>query len=177
MSPYDYDIRLESRHAATIAAILGRQFFVRDVEMDRKQATDFVVFTVRPFKVAARLRTHYYLERYPREFTIRWSRPSGVDTEIDKIRAGLVDYMIYGFVSEDEERIVQYFIGDLDIFRVAEPEPLCVKPNRPPDSELAAYSLLDLPSAFVVKSWPDAWAHPATDWNGRGAQLRLEASS
>jgi len=158
MSTYEDDIRLERRHSRTIAGILGMQFITQDVMLDLHEATDFATFTVAPFKVAARLRTHKYLNQYGEEFTLRWCRPSGVPTEIDKVRGGLVDYMIYGFVSEDESRIVRYFIGDFAIFLESEPSPVAVKWNTPPDSQLAAYRLTDTRDEFVVKSWPNEWA-------------------
>ena len=151
------DIRLERRHSSTIAGILGREFIVQDAELDWKQATDFAVFNVRPFKVAARLRTHRFLKKYSEEFTIRWLRPSGVATEIHKIRQGFGDYMIYGFVSEDESHIVQYFIGDLDVFREREPAPIFIGWNDPPDSQLAAWRINQLPPSFVLKKWGGIW--------------------
>ena len=154
---YDDDIRLERKHSTTIAGILGKVFISQDAEMDWKHATDFAIFTVRPFTVAARLRTNGYLAKYGDQFTVRWSRPSGVDTEIHKIRRGDADYILYGFVSSDESSIVRYFIGDLDIFRSSEPEPIGIYPNNPPDSELAAYRLTQFTPSFVIKSWPNEW--------------------
>jgi hypothetical protein len=150
---YAHDITLEHRFAKTIKSILGNYFIGQDPVHDKKQATDFEIFTVQPFTVGVRLRRYEYLRRYGNEFTIRWSRPSGVLTEIDKIRAGLVDYILYGFVDEDERRIVQYFIGDFSVFRAQEPEPIAIFPNNPPDSELAVYKLGQFPKAFVVKWW------------------------
>jgi hypothetical protein len=150
---YETDITLEHRFAPTIKAILGRQFICQDVTLDREQATDFAVFNVSPFSVAARLRRYQYLSRYGEQFTLRWSRPSGVPTEIDKVRRGLVDYILYGFVDADERRIVRYFIGDFTVFRDCEPLPYRVRENVPPDSELAVYRLCDLPSKFVIKNW------------------------
>jgi len=170
MSCYEDDLRLEKRHALTIAGILGKAFVRQDVILDREQATDFAVFDVRPFKVGARLRTHRYLTRYGSEFTIRWSRPSGVPTEIHKIRQGLVEYIFYGFVSPDESRIVRYFIGDLRVFGAAEPQPVCIRTNTPPDSTLAAYRVGDMDERFIVKSYPDDWAE--TSMRARRSLLR-----
>ena len=150
---YKQDIRLENRFSRQIKSILGNYFIGQDAVHDKKQATDFETFTVHPFTVGARLRTHTYFERYPDEFTIRWSRPSGVLTEIDKIRNGLVDFILYGFVDESETHILSYFLGDLRIFRQREPEPLCIRRNNPPDSELAAFRLCDLPSSFILHRW------------------------
>lgn len=109
-------------------------------------------------RAARELKRRHYLARYGSEFTVRWSRPSGVPTEIDKIREGLVDYIFYGFVSPDESRIVRYFVGDLARFRLAEPKPLCIRENTPPDSKLAVYRVGDMDDHFIVKSYPDGWA-------------------
>lgn len=150
---YAEDIRLENKFLKTIKSILGNYFIGQSVEMDQKQATDFAIFIVNPFTVGVRLRTYKYYLRYPNEFTIRWIRPSGVLTEIDKIRNGLVDYILYGFVDEKEQRLVKYFIGDLQVFRDCEPKPVCIKWNTPPDSALAAFSIFDLPSEFLLHTW------------------------
>ena len=153
---YEQDIRLEHKFAKTIAAILGAQFFTQSVEADLHEATDFLIFRAEPIKIGARLRTNRYLAKYKDEFTIRWQRPSGVPTEIDKIREGLVDYIFYGFVDSPEQHIEHYFIGDLGVFRTNEPDPVAVKWNDPPDSALAAYRVADLPAEFIVKRWPNA---------------------
>jgi len=151
---YDYDIRLEHRFTKMIKAILGNYFIEQDAQHDRQEGTDFEIFTVTPFKIGVRLRRHRYFLRYPREFTLRWSRPSGVKTEIDKVREGLVDYILYGFINEKETKIIQYFIGDLGIFREHEPKPLAIYANTPPDSRLAVFAIEQLPPEFVGKFWP-----------------------
>lgn len=150
---YDNDIRLEMKFARQIKGILGMYFIRQDVEADTMEATDFLIFHIKPIKVAARLRTFAYLERYPDEFTIRYSRPSGVPTEIHKIRQGLVDYLFYGFVNDTEDKIIKYFIGDLGIFRNQEPKPIVIKRNIDRSSELAAYSLKSLPKLFILKQY------------------------
>lgn len=153
MTGYAHDITLERRFAQTIKAILGCYFFSQTPWLDQQEATDFAVFTAKPVKVAVRLRRHTFLTRYPNEFTIRWARPSGVETEIDKIRRGLVDYMLYGFVTEDETHLAQYTLCDLAIFRAAEVAPQCIKWNDPPDSQFAAFNIEQFPTAFILKTW------------------------
>lgn len=150
---YEHDIGLEQKHAKMIKAILGTVFIAQDEFADKHLGTDFAIFSVKPFSVGARLRRHCYMGRYGDEFTIRWARPSGVPTEIDKIRRGLVDYIFYGFVDEAEAKIVQWFVGDLKVFREAEPQPHAILPNDPPDSKLAAYKIAQMPEGFVVKQW------------------------
>ncbi|GAH99176.1 unnamed protein product, partial [marine sediment metagenome] len=91
--------------------------------------------------------------RYRQEFTIRWELKSGNRTEIHKIRDGLVDYILYGFVDEKEEKILQYFIGDLKVFRLAKLEPYDIRKNDPLDSYLAIFRLNDMPEDFIKKFW------------------------
>lgn len=150
---YRNDIELEKKFAKMIKAILGCQFISQSTYLDQKEATDFAIFEVRSFKVGARLRRYRYLKRYGDEFTIRWSRPSGVPTEIHKIRQGLVDYILYGFIDGQECNMLQYFIGDLVVFRQYEPQPIAILPNDPYDSEFAAFKLSQFPKEFVVKRW------------------------
>jgi len=91
--------------------------------------------------------------QYPNEFTIRWKRPSGVKTEIHKIKEGLVDYILYGFVDKEENKLIKYFIGDLDVFRECNVEPIAVKQNNPPDSLLGVFNLAQFPKEFVLKAY------------------------
>ncbi len=153
---YDKNIYLENRFAGQIKQILGLHFIRQDVYADRHEGTDFLTMTISPFKVGCRLRRYnYYIKKgYSNQFTIRWFLPSGNDTEIHKIRKGLVDYIIYGFVDKKEENIIQYFIGDLGIFRNCKPEPFGIYENRPPDSHLAAFLIGSLPADFIQKAYP-----------------------
>lgn len=153
LTSYDRNIYLERKFTRTIKAILGNYFISQDVVADRCEATDFQIFHVKPFRVAARLRRYEYfcVPQYRSEFTIRYSLPSGGKTELEKINEGLVDYMIYGFVNKEEKKIIQYFIGDLNIFREVSLDPFDVKPNNPHDSDLAIYKLSQFPEDFILK--------------------------
>lgn len=95
---YEQDRKIEYRFSKTIKAILGCQFIIQDEIEDIKNGTDFMLLSVNPFRVAVRLRRFKYLSMYGNEFTIRWARPSGVKTEIHKIKEGLVNYLFYGFI-------------------------------------------------------------------------------
>lgn len=151
--PYNRDAAFERKFERQIKTRLGQYFIGRDVVLDLREATDFAIFIIKPVKVAARLRRFEYY-KYKDQFTLRWSRPSGVMTEIDKIREGLVEYIIYGFVDQKERKILSYFIGDLKIFREYEPKPIEIFPNNPPDSELAAYELKNMPEGFLLYQYP-----------------------
>lgn len=152
-SSVEYGLRLERRFSTALKSILGRQFIVADPAEDTERGADFVVWTLAPIRIAVRLRTYRFFLRYPDQFTLRWSLPSGNLTEIHKIRRGLVDYFLYGFVDEAEKDIISYFIGDLSIFRRINPKPVDIKWNDPPDSQLAVFNLAQLPPEFIIKAW------------------------
>jgi len=154
MKSFDVDSRLEYKFAKTIKSILGNQFISKDIEADLNEGTDFLVFRLEPIRVACRLRRFQYL-KYKNDFTIRWSRPSGVNTEYQKIMEGLVDYILYGFIDVKEEKIISYFIGDLIVFRDSHIKPVSIKPNNPNDSMLAIFRIKDLPQSFIVKQYND----------------------
>lgn len=151
MTGYEKDIRLERKFADDIKVILAKYFIVQDRIADTKQGTDFLIFQIKPFRVAARLRTfkHFNTDNRRDEFTIRWCRPSGTKTEIDKIREGLVQYLFYGFVDKAESNLIQYFIADLNIFRKNESKPYKIYPNNPRDSDLAVYKINQFPEKFI----------------------------
>lgn len=152
--PYsEKDASLETRFATEIKQILGEVFIQKDVKADLEQATDFAIFTIKPFKVGVRLRRFEYYRKFSRQITIRWSRPSGAETEIDKIKKDLVQYVFYGFVDSDERALVQYIIVEAEPFK--DIKPVEIRPNNPPDSELAAYNLGQIPSFFVIKFWKE----------------------
>jgi len=156
---FQTDRQLEYRFHRSIKAILGNQFIYQNEIEDLENGTDFLLLKATPFRIGVRLRRNKYLKHYYNEFTIRWTRPSGVETEIDKIRDGLVDYFMYGFVNKEQSKIIQYFIADLKIFCENEPSPLEIHENDPADSELAVYNINQFPKDFILKYWPNPNNH------------------
>ena len=150
---FDKDFSLEHKFEPQIKRILADQFITKDVTADLEKGQDFAIYKVEPFTVGVRLRRYKYYWDFRHQFTIRWSRPSGVSTEIHKIFANEVDYILYGFINSEETEIIQYFIGNLTVFRETKAEPCHIFPNEPYDSELAVYELKQFPSNFVVKFW------------------------
>ena len=150
---YEHDLRLELKFDRILKSILGNCFIQKNTNLDKLEGTDFIVYEIKPFKIGVRLRTHKYFLDYPDEFTIRYSRPSGVNTEIHKIQQGLVNYFLYGFVNPEETKIIKWFVGDLEIFRSVNPEPLQIKQNIPPDSMFAVYNLNQFPESFIINQW------------------------
>jgi len=150
---YAIDRKIETDKSRLIKNILGQHFITQIVQADLEEAQDFGIYHVKPFSVGVRLRRFQYFESFHNEFTIRWSRPSGVKTEIDKIREALVDFILYGFLDEKEQNIIQYFIGDLRIFRELNLEPCKIMPNNPHDSDLAVFKFSQFPRKFFLAFW------------------------
>ena len=149
-----HDMRLEERHWDPICSILGRVFFKKNIEKDLHQGTDMYVASINGrLNIGCRLRTNEYIKKYQCEMTIRFSRPSGIETEWHKLRSGFFDYIFYGFVSFDESKIVQWII--VDCKKMIELDPRYKGPykNNPPDSELIAFRLKDIHQA-IIKYFP-----------------------
>lgn len=102
-----------------IQQIVGPRLLVpAPLEVDRKEATDLIVFKAEGMRIAARVRRSGWRDHHEREFTIRSRVPSGADTELQKIISGWGDWMFYGFAeSEEPPRIFPWIIIDLKSFR------------------------------------------------------------
>ena len=79
---------------------------------DRKEATDYVVH-VASGTIACRIRRNCSF----RDLTIRASRPSGVQTELAKIREGWGRWYLYMWTERDE--VVDWIFVDLDKLRAS----------------------------------------------------------
>jgi hypothetical protein len=146
---FQTDSRLETTFTPEIKTILADLFIQKHVFADLNEATDFAIFTVKPFRVGVRLRRYEFFNDYRHQFTIRWSRPSGVETEIHKIRKGYVTHYLYGFVNKSETRIIFYRIFDLSKF--GNPTPSTIFENKdPPDSKFAVFNVKDFPKEFLI---------------------------
>ncbi|MDN5854342.1 MAG: hypothetical protein L0K86_16110 [Actinomycetia bacterium] len=127
------------------------------VQEDMERNTDLIVLRLDPVRVACRLRRHDYLRRYPDEFTIRAGRPSGVQTELQKVLSGWGDYIFYGFASQDGTTLAAWLLGDLNVFRLwhhqqayARVRPWTSQTNGDGSSTFHAYSVTSLPDRFVI---------------------------
>lgn len=151
------DRQLELKFLPIIASVLGRYFFVQDDSEDLLRGSDFVVLHGENIRCAARLRrtgNQYFNNQWLEEFSIRWSRPSGVETEIHKINKDYVNQIFYGFVNPEETKIIQYFIGDLKLFKQLKVKPFLIKNNYDNSSEMALYKINQFPAKFILKRWP-----------------------
>ena len=85
-------------------------------DIDMHEATDLVILKARDLRIACRVRRDEASAAYPFDFTVRYSRPSGRETEHVKIMAGFGDLMFYGHASS-ENTIGRWMLIDLDVFR------------------------------------------------------------
>ena len=155
---YEEDKRQSDLYVPEIKSILGRYLVgVATTEQDQHEATDLIVLKVRQLRVACRVRNEKYLAKYGKQFTIRSERLlSGNKTELEKIKEGWGDWFFYGF--GDKVRLLQWFIGDLRIFRqwLSTPfgKPLAKKRNHDFTSDFQAFELEKMPAEFLIgASW------------------------
>jgi hypothetical protein len=83
-------------------------------EQDMKQATDFIVH-IKGGMVAVRIRRD--VANNYRDLTIRSKRPSGVETELQKIKKGFADFYLYIWTSKDS--IIDWWLVDINKMRIA----------------------------------------------------------
>lgn len=164
MASYEEDKRWADKflaHQAEIARSVIR-IDVAPIEEDRRRNTDLVLRSVatmrndHPIRFSARVRRYDQLRRNPsyrRQFTLRYHRPTGVETEYHKMRAGDGDYFIYGFESEPgSDRMDPWFIGNLAVLNkwISEGgQPVRIADNRDGSSSLAVFALDEMPIDFI----------------------------
>lgn len=116
-SRYQSARAFSDRYIPTIQKIVGQHLLKpASFELDADEATDLIVMTARDIRIAARVRNDTYLDRYGYEFTIRSKVRSGVDTELDKVRRGMAQWMFYGFGAPDSDQIPHWWLIDLNAF-------------------------------------------------------------
>lgn len=119
MTDYSKDRAWSDKYIPEICRIVGPHLLVpAEFERDAREATDLIVLHAKDMRIAARIRRHEYLDRYPDDFTFRFHRDSGATTEWEKVIRGWGDWMFYGFAAaNDEPNIVRWFLINLDHFR------------------------------------------------------------
>jgi hypothetical protein len=100
-----------------IRPIVGEIVELRDAteEQDRTEGFDYVIATTIG-NVACRLRRW---DCEYRDVTIRSYRPSGVRTEIDKLRDGHAQLYFYGWTNQTETGFVDWLVFDVPRFLAA----------------------------------------------------------
>lgn len=138
---------------------------------DLRRNTDFLVYRLdNDMRVAARVRKAEYRNPYRRQFTVRLSRPSGADTEMQKIRQGFGDFGIYGFADPEPHNceLVQWTVYNIALLReyLDEGGRWYRRPNPDGSSYLAVFDTEEVMGAklgFVLNAagvelhaWPPA---------------------
>ena len=167
-----------------ICEILGGVLFKpAPLQEDTKNCTDLIILRAHDKRVAVRVRTLEFAERYPWEFTVRAKSKYGGVTEIHKLAASSVGYYFYGFA---DASIRHYMILDLAIWRQwmvlnycadslpdsqIKPMDLHYQPNGD-DTGFIPFNALDFPEGLVVSSAvPPLWGEMQrrrqkdTEWN------------
>jgi len=150
------DFRLEEKFSRQVRQILGLQLFKKDWKRDLKEASDFIL-VAQMTTVGVRIRRQRYFSRYAAQFTIRYERPSGVETEYSKIRRGYMTHFFYGFCNKEEKRLIFCRLLDMAVFREIDPVPIEKRWNKSRDSRLAAYQYAQFPSSLILWDEENPW--------------------
>lgn len=128
-------------------------------EDDAQHNTDLIVLKLDAVRIACRVRTHKYIEKYGDEFTIRSERPHGVKTELTKIIEGWGDYILYGIANAEDAGLDVWVLGDLRVFRLWFNRQLVARHGKAPGIEQAngdgssnfrAFQIDEMPMGFIV---------------------------
>jgi hypothetical protein len=105
-------------HLADVAQKVTR-VEVAGWEDDLRRNTDFLVMAMaNNWRITARVRTPEYRDRFRDQITVRLDRPSGLKTELAKLRDGFGDFGIYAFASPDRPgRLVQWCLYNIALLR------------------------------------------------------------
>lgn len=144
---------------------------VAPLEEDQRRNTDLILTSAMALRSGQRLtisaRVRRFEERdkrlhprnvpYARQFTIRDRRPSGYETEMDKLRLGYGDMFVYGFQSAPgSDRMYPWFVGNLHVLRDWTEQgghPSEKGRNKGPrGSTFAVFDLSSMPLGFILAS-------------------------
>jgi hypothetical protein len=118
MTLYDIDRKWSDRFIPEIQQKVGPMLLVASpFEIDAKEASDLIVLKARDMRIAARVRRPGYIERYKYQFTVRSKRNNGAKTEMRKLIEGFADWMFYGHSDEEEKRLAEWMLIDLNVWR------------------------------------------------------------
>lgn len=111
---FETDFRWQAQFIPAIKQIVGPLLLATaSYEQDAKEATDLVVLRADGLRIGCRVRRPGYDKRYPWDFTIRYHRETGSETELAKIQDGWCDWLFYGHAPT----LHRWFVVNLDSFR------------------------------------------------------------
>jgi len=154
------DFSWQRRLLPEVKAILG-QYLIGEApfEEDAQRNTDLIVLKLDAVRIGCRLRRYEYLAKWPDEFTIRTTRPSGADTELSKLISGWGDYFFYGFANQSGTNLASWMLGSLHVFRLWHSRQLVELGGKVPgkhqdnddgSSTFRAFRIDALPPEFIV---------------------------
>jgi len=109
------DWKWATKHEAPALKEAIAQMFLKCSTISQDyQGTDWVYEGAEKTNIACRIRRLESAKRY-RDFTLRSARSSGAKTELAKIRDGVGNLYLYGWV--DDEELQEYVVISLDVFR------------------------------------------------------------
>ena len=156
MNGWEVDKRWSDRFLPEIKGHIGRVLISESpIEEDTERNTDLIVLTLRPYRIACRIRKYKFMKQYGDEFTIREGRPSGAKTELTKIIEGWGDYLFYGFADPTEIYLAQWLIGSLNAFRLWHSRELCKNKGHPPGKNKQNHDYSSNFHAFRYAEIPD----------------------
>ena len=99
--------------------LLNYEITEADIKTDQTEATDYQIIYGKDQAIAARVRRNDFSGFFDDGFVMRYSRPSRVKTEFEKVVFGHGDYYIYSLASADEKYLERTILIDLHNFRAA----------------------------------------------------------
>ena len=119
MPDYRTDRAWSDQYIPHMKRIIGPHLLVESsFEVDTKRASDLVLMQAASLMIACRVRRAGYAELYPNQFTLRFRRDSGVETEYSKVVNGWGDWMFYGHAHPTERgRVEHWMLINLRHFR------------------------------------------------------------
>ncbi len=114
---YARDLLFGDGHIPAIKRIVGPTLLdIAPLDVDRKQATDLIVMRGLDTTIACRVRRPGYAESFPWEFTVRYRRDSGAQTEHEKFSRGWAHRFFYGHSNGDND-FARWLLLDLNAWR------------------------------------------------------------
>ena len=119
MSKYESDRVWSDCYIPHMKKIIGPYLLEESsFEVDTQKASDLVLLQAASVMIACRVRRSGYADQYPNQFTLRYMRDSGVETEYSKVVSGWATWMFYGHASANQPGIVEkWMLINLNHFR------------------------------------------------------------
>ena len=145
------------RQARTIVGYYATQVAC-DV-LDIEQATDLITERKQVAWRMRRRRNRDNFADFGNTITVRSKRPSGVPTELDKIREGFGDWFLLCYPHSNDEGIEHWGVFNLDVFREVDRDWGWIKNRRDiwnydGSSAFRSYPITKMPDAFIVGASP-----------------------